>query len=144
MPKKINSIAIVDGHCLACQARRLRREFSTLNKNPSNSNKIRTPDSSTCTGSPSILPNSSDKTAPDASSRFPPLSRQFHFLRPVRSCSSAQHTATRHCPQVDKHLPPNALPSAAFLEPPRIKIFLALFTNLSCFHRPFCAKMPVH
>ena len=55
-----------------------------FNKNQSNSNKIRIPDSSTCTGSLSIAPNSSDKIVleiPDAARH--PLAARRDFSAPA-------------------------------------------------------------
>ena len=121
-----------------------------LNKNPSNSNKSRTAHNSTCTGSPSTPPNSSDRTAPDVPPRapFPPGSPRFDLLRPVpaRSRSSAQHTATRPRAQVENRLPLHvaSLTLTPYFPNRFASIFLSPFTNLSCFHRHFCARMPLH
>ena len=89
------------------------RRIATIpfNKNPSNSNKTRTADSSTCNRSPSIRPNSSDRTAPDVPHHvpppFPPVSLRFDLLRRVPPrCSSAQHTAKRPRHTSEKPLRP--------------------------------------
>jgi hypothetical protein len=122
-----------------------------LNKNPSNSNKSRTAHSSTCTGSRSTPRNSLDRTAPDVPPRapFPPVSPRFDLRRPVlaRSRSSAQHTATRPRAQVGNRLPlhvASLTPYPLYFPNRFASIFLSPFTNLSCFHRHFCARMPLH
>jgi hypothetical protein len=46
-----------------------------FNRNPSNSNKIRTADTSICTGSRAALPNSLDNTDPDRLTWLPPHAR---------------------------------------------------------------------
>ena len=99
MTKKIKSIVIVDGDRPSCQAEASPLSAGktiVLNRNPSSSNKTRTLDNSTCTGSPSIPPNSSDKTVPDAPPSAPshPVSLRLDCPQPVpvRSRSSAQHT----------------------------------------------------
>jgi hypothetical protein len=98
---------------------------SYLNKNPSSSNKTRTPHNSTCTGSPSTPPNSSDRIFPDALRVSRPTIdyRLFHppqFL-PARSSPSAQHTPTQTRTQVETNLPRKVLPLCDPL-PPVLKI----------------------
>src|SRR5580658_4877796 len=97
----------------------------TFNKNPSSSNRIRTQDSSTCTDSPSILPNSSDKNARGVRTSCPSVPPHLDFLQPVlfRSGSSAQHTAARPLRTSGNRVPPRVLvPNGRVL--PLRRIFL--------------------
>jgi hypothetical protein len=119
MSNKIKSIAIVDGDCPPCQVDTLTSasaKLFTFNKNPSNSSKTRTADNSACTGSLSIPPNNSGRTAPDAAplAQFHPASLRFDFLQlAARSSSSAQHTSARPGAQVENRLPlPGLTPCA--------------------------------
>jgi hypothetical protein len=68
MNRKLSSlfIFIVDGDCSACQERDLDllgKARDALNKNPSSSDKTRTPHNSGCNGFPSVPPSSQDKIA---------------------------------------------------------------------------------
>jgi hypothetical protein len=47
------------------QQSKINNQQLLFNKNPSSSNKTRTVDTSTCTGSRAISPSNSDSTAPD-------------------------------------------------------------------------------
>jgi hypothetical protein len=67
-------------------ARRLTLQIDHLtdffNRNPSSSNKTRTADTSSCTGSPATWTNSSDNTAPDRPFSFPPHARSHALSAP--------------------------------------------------------------
>jgi len=93
-----------------------RRDFAYLclvlgefiNKSQSSSNNTRTPRNSTCTATPSIPTNSSDKISRDGSTlpQGSDLPSAPHFLRAIAgSDSSAQHTLARATRQVAKNLP---------------------------------------
>jgi hypothetical protein len=115
-----------------------------LNKSPNSSNRTRTLDSSTCTGSLSIPSSSSDKTAQGAPNLAPrpeplPLALLLHGFPPPAPAQvrpSAQHTLTSTLAQVENRLPLHLFSPS--------RIFLPWIRILFYFHRPFCARMRVH
>jgi len=82
--------------------------MAALSKNRSNSNKIRIPDSSACSGFLSVPLNNWGKNARDGVPRgpFQPVPHQAQFLQaPARSSSFAQHTPAAPGAQVESRLP---------------------------------------
>jgi len=68
---------------------------SCFNKNQSNSNRTRTADNSSCTGSPLAAPSNSDNNSP----RSPQPSRPSHRSQPGRDSHFGQHPPSVHsCP----------------------------------------------
>ena len=113
----------------------------TLSKNPSNSDKTRSADSSTCTGSRLIPTNSSGKNAPDAPVAAPPpvphsrasLLPSFPPPVPASVRPSAQHNPTSTRRQVKNHLPPQRHSA-------RAEFFLSLFKNVHTSTDPFALE----